>query len=241
MSRFICIVLAIIILVAFSGCSAPVAAGDATVPAHTVDIITASVSATVTETPGTTQPDVTATAPPDDTSQPEGPKTTDVTGTKGTTSTPEPIATPSNGGTLSVNPVIGKVDMSEYLTLRKTASSSAESLTQIPKDGEFTVLQVETGKKWLKVKYEDMTGYVEAKYVKVGSDDGDRVCTVFCNSVLNVRKGAGTSHDIIGSIGSGTSLIVKSISTVGSKKWYAVEIGSSTGYVIAQYCRIAED
>jgi uncharacterized protein YgiM (DUF1202 family) len=82
---------------------------------------------------------------------------------------------------------------------------------------------------------------VPAKYVAVGSDEGDRVCTVFCDSVLNVREGAGTSHDVIGSIGSGTSLIVKSKTTVGGKTWYKVEIGSSTGYVIAQYCRIAED
>ncbi len=246
MPKYLIMVLAVLLLASLCGCDeSPASGGGQTEPVHTLEIITDNPSSTVMKTPddtataspGITQPDDTASVQPENTAKTETPET----GTPDPTKTPKPTATPSGGGSLTVEPVIGKADVDDHLTLRKSASSTSQSLAEIPKDGEFTVLMVETGKKWLKVKYEEQTGYVQAKYVTVGSDDGDRVCTVFCNSVLNVRKGAGTKYDVIGSVSYGTNLIVKSKKTVSGKTWYEVEIGSSTGYVISTYCRIAED
>ncbi len=250
MPKYRIIVMAGLLLVLLSGCDeAPVSAGDQTEPAQTLRFVTDSPAATDLETPAATasvepatiQPDPTGSAQPDLTTQPDDTGDPGEEDTPKPTQSPKPTADPSGGSSLSIDPVIGKADVSEHLTLRKSASTSAKSLAQIPKDAEFTVLMVETGKKWLKVKYDGKTGYVQAKYVTVGSDDGDRVCTVFCNSALNVREEAGTDHDVIGSVRSGTSLIVKSKTTVGGKTWLEVELGSSKGYVIAQYCRLAED
>ncbi len=254
MPKYMIMVLAVLLLVALGGCDeSPASGGGQIEPAHTLEFVTVSpsTSATVMETPGntasaapdTTQPDETASVSPDGTTQPDNTSETEnsETDTPDPTKTVKPTTTPSGTGSLSVEPVIGKADVNDHLTLRKSASTTSKSLAEIPKDGEFTVLMVETGKKWLKVKYEDQTGYVQAKYVQVGSNDSDRVCTVFCNSALNVREGAGTKFDVIGSVAYGTTLIVKSKTTVSGKVWYEVEVGSSTGFVSAQYCRIAED
>ena len=248
MYRTISLVLVLFLLIGLCGCGeAPVAGSFTTAPVNTIDISTAgpngtgaantdgleSTNPSETESPDTTEPEGTATAQPEDTQTPED------TDTEEATATPKPT-TPPNEGVLSVDPVIGKPNVSEYLTLRKTASTTSESLAQIPKDGEFTVVMVETGKKWLKVEYDGKTGFVPFKYVSVGSEDGDLVCTVFCDSVLNVRDGAGTGHDVIGSVEYGTNLIVKSKATSGGKTWYKVEIGSTVGYVSAQYCRLSQ-
>lgn len=255
MSRYVSIVLAVLLLFAFSGCDeAPVIGGGDTTPPASADGVGATDALGTAANPGdtatappadATQPGGTGTAPPADATQPEtaatGTAAEAPTGTPAATATPQPGSeSPGDADSLKVDPVTGKANVSETLTLRKTASSSAESVAKIPKDGEFTVIQVETGKKWLKVEYDGKEGYVQARYVSVGSKDTDRVCTVFCNSVLNVRNGAGTGHDVIGSVKPGTNLVVTSKTSVSGQTWYKVALGSSSGYVIAKYCRISE-
>jgi uncharacterized protein YgiM (DUF1202 family) len=242
----ISIVLILFLLVVSAGCDETSVNGMGTAPPPSAGESTATGASEAT-TEDTMLPQDTSSVSPTDTAEsdstatisPGGSSTISPTDTPDTSASPVPTSGLKDSDSMSVGPVVGKANVSEHLTLRKTASADGESLAQIPKDGEFTVLQVETGKKWLKVKYDDKTGYVQAKYVSIGSGD-DRVCTVFCNSALNVRDGAGTSHKVIGSVASGTTLVVKAKLSVSGKTWYKVEIGASTGYVIAQYCRIAE-
>ena len=67
----------------------------------------------------------------------------------------------------------------------------------------------------------------------VGVDDASwRAGTVTGNDV-NLRKGAGTSTDVIGSLDKGDTVTILS----KSKNWYQVKAGSKTGYVSADYLK----
>jgi hypothetical protein len=143
-----------------------------------------------------------------------------------------------DGSAITPAEITGKPDVDEYLTLRSSASSTASKVAEIGKDEEFTILQVSTNKAWLKVKYSDKTGYVMAKYVTIGSDSDNKICTV-TSETLNVRSGAGTSKDIIGTLKSGDTVIVTSTVTASGEKWYKIVTGDTEGYIFANNCRLA--
>lgn len=197
-----------------------------------------------TDTAGATDPagsataSASATAAGTETSTPEA--TASPTAEVSATATPEP--TTGSSGEEDKSPITpaeikGKPDVNEYLPLRKTASSTAEELGKIQKDEEFTILQVSTNKSWLKVKYNDKTGYVLAKYVTVGSGESDKVCTI-ATDTLNVRSGAGKSKTIVGTLKSGDTVIVTDTVTASSEKWYKIKVGDKEGYVFATNCRL---
>lgn len=181
----------------------------------------------------TVQPDDTATPAPTDTLAPDD--------TSATPDTASPTDTSSAPKTLSVKKVTGKANVTDYLPLRSSASSTASILVKIPKDGSFTITKVMTDTAWLKVTYSGKTGYVLAKYVTVGSGSGDKVCTVSTSSTLNVRDGAGKKYKIIGVLKANATLIVTDVVTVSSDKWCKVTIGKSTGYINAAYCRLSSN
>lgn len=181
----------------------------------------------------TVQPDATATPDSGETAQP------DATASAAPTATPDSGSSSSGGDASALTPeaIKGTPDVNEYLPLRESASSTGTELAKIQKDEEFTVVQVSTNKAWLKVKYNDKTGYVMAKYVKIGSGS-DKVCTV-TSSTINVRSGAGKTKDIVGTLKSGDTVVVTDTVTASSETWYKITIGDTTGYVFAQYCRLS--
>ena len=236
--RFVSFTLVITTVILFSGCDEQVLGPGNTMPASTPPAATGPADT------GTTAPDAT-TAPPDATSAPpETVAPTDTpsaapTGTPDSGASPTPTAAPDTGS-LTVPDVVGKANTTDKLTLRSKASSSGSAVAEIPREGEFTVLSVETGKKWLKVKYDGKEGFVPVKSVLLGGDEDTRVCMVISDGNLNVRSGAGTKNDVIGTVKTGSNLLVTSKTTVDGQTWYKVAIGDTTGYVIAKYCRISE-
>jgi hypothetical protein len=243
----------LVMLAALSACGeAPANGSGGTLPpSSATDAVETLPEETATDTPeptSTIEPIDTATDAPEDTADPEDTSSaaptdaeTDTATEADASPTPSPTSqSEEDTGALEIPPVVGTAKVENSLTLRSTASSSASSLAQIPKDAEFTVVRVESNKKWLKVKYDDKQGYVPFKYVSLGDDEDALVCTVVSNSALNVRGGAGTGADVIGSAKSGTNFVMLSKTTVSGQTWYEVQIGDKTGYVSAKYCRISE-
>ncbi len=164
------------------------------------------------------------------------------------TKTAKPSATPSADASsdgdetadkaLSVKKITGTAQVSDYLSLRSSASSTAKVLVKIEKDKKFTITGVNKDSKWLKVEYSGKSGYVLAKYVKVNGNSKNKVCMIISSGALNVRSGAGTTHKLLGTVKSGTALVVTEVIKASPDNWYKVILSGSTGYVNAKYCRI---
>jgi uncharacterized protein YgiM (DUF1202 family) len=139
---------------------------------------------------------------------------------------------------LQADPITGTADVTSYLPLRASPSSTSAMLKKIPKDGSFTVIKVAQNAQWLKVSYSGETGYVFSKYVKIGGDAANRVCTVTSGAV-NMHTGAGKKFDVLGILENGATVIVTAQAKASSYTWYEVSAGDKKGYVCAVYCRIS--
>ncbi|MGM9988393.1 MAG: SH3 domain-containing protein [Bacillaceae bacterium] len=155
-----------------------------------------------------------------------------------TTTTTPPVTT-------NTNYEIIKSDVN----LRDKASWSGKSLAVIKK-GQAVKAQVHNND-WMKVTYNGKTGYVAKEYVKItttqkpneevrppSNPDANVTPPVQVNyeyvvttTTLNVRSGASTKHQIIGTVKNGEKLDVKE-SVMG---WYKINYKGKTGYVSAGY------
>ncbi len=192
-----------------------------------------------------TEPDQSADAgddPSDESDQPEDEDSPAPTKTAKPSASPSADASSagdeSSGKALSVKKITGSAQVSEYLSLRSSASSSAKVLTKIQKDKKFTITGVSKDSDWLKVEYSGKSGYVLAKYVKVNGSSKNKVCMIISSGALNVRSGAGTTHKLLGTVKSGTTLVVTEVVKASPDNWYKVVLSGGTGYVNAKYCRI---
>ncbi len=105
-----------------------------------------------------------------------------------------------------------------------------------------SVTVVETLDGWYKVTSGNVTGYVSARYITLGtapqpaaevrgSTAPDPQKGYVSTSALNVRSGPGTDHDKIGSLGYGDTVTI-----VGEEDgWYQITSGSLAGYVSKEY------
>ena len=119
-----------------------------------------------------------------------------------------------------------KVITADAVNFRSGPSTSYSSLGKLNKGDKVEYLG-ESGS-WVKVKYNNKTGYVYGSYV--GDDTSATIKYVTATS-LNVRSGAGTSYSILGSLSKGTKVEV--ISTANG--WSKINYNGSTGYVSSQY------
>lgn len=197
-----------------------------------------------TSPPLTGSPTVTAKATATETLSSESPTATATetapaeTATEAPSATPQPTQTPGETETMTVPPIEGKADVSDYLSLRKSASASSEKLEEIPKDGTFKILEVSSAdKKWLKVEYSGKTGYVNANWVAIGEGGTDKVCTVN-TYMLKVRSGAGMTNPEIGVLKQGDTVLWLSETTVSDTVWCKIRVGDVTGYVSKKYCLV---
>lgn len=174
---------------------------------------------------------------PQDTSSPAPTKTAKPSATPSADASP--AGSESSGKALSAKKVTGTAQVSDYLSLRSSASATAEVVTKIPKDGKLTITGVNKDSTWLKVTYSGKSGYVLAKYVLVNGASGDKVCMAINSGSLNVRSGAGTTHKLLGVLKSGTTMVVTEVVKASPDNWYKVLLSGTTGYVNAKYCRIA--
>ncbi len=206
-----------------------------------------------TTAPATASPTATASPSPSPTptADPSATATTTATGSSGepsATASPTPTATITTAPTATptptpvpaptLKPCVGKANVTTYLSLRKTPSTSAAILAKIPRGGAVIVNAVYTNQSWLKVTYSGKVGYVMAQYIVIGGSDRYRAGTVTASS-LAVRKAAGSGYAALGTIRSGNTAIVAASVKVGTVTWYRILYGSGSGFVDGRYIRLS--
>lgn len=123
------------------------------------------------------------------------------------------------------------------LRLRGEANTSSATLAFASKGSRVTI-EEDAGNGWYKVTYNDEVGYMSGEWLNVVLDSGEVIQSeevlkgTVTAGVLNVRSGAGTDFDKIGSLKQGT--VVNIVENCGNG-WYEVSTDAITGYVSAQY------
>ena len=118
-----------------------------------------------------------------------------------------------------------KVITADAVNFRSGPSTSYLSLGSFNKGDKVEYLG--TSGSWVKVKYNNKTGYVYGSYV----GNYATITQYVTAATLNVRSGAGTSYSVLGSLSKGTKVEV--ISTTNG--WSKINYNGSIGYVSSQY------
>lgn len=141
-------------------------------------------------------------------------------------------------GTAAAGPIGTAVVTADSLRLRSEASTGASTLAQASKGSTVTV-EEDAGNGWYKVTYGGKTGYMSGEWLTISLNNGDVIPAaqgtkasqprgLITTSVLNVRSGAGTTYDKVGTLRAGT--VVDIIADVGNG-WYQID----SGYISADY------
>ena len=128
----------------------------------------------------------------------------------------------------------------DSLRLRSTDSTTSTTLAQAPKGSTVTV-EEKAGDGWYKVTYDGKTGYMSGDWLTVSLNDGTVLPAaqgtepelkrgVVNTAVLNVRSGAGTNYEKVGSLRSGATVDI--LADLGNG-WYQIE----SGYISAEYIK----
>ncbi len=122
--------------------------------------------------------------------------------------------------------------------LRAEANTSSATLTTVAEGQNVAV----TGgvKGWYQVEYDGQAGYMSADYmVMVDNYEGELgYCAVDTEGDnLNIRAGAGTQFDILGSIPDGTVVAIEGV----TDGWLKVTYKGVTGYISTDYVKHAKE
>ena len=131
----------------------------------------------------------------------------------------------------------------DSLRLRSEANTTSSTIVQAPKGSSVTV-EESVGNGWYKVTYGSKTGYMSGDWLTVSLNDGTvlpaaqgteaaKTRGLVTASVLNVRSGADTSYDKVGSLKAGT--VVDIVADLGNG-WYQI----SSGYVSSEYITLVD-
>lgn len=144
----------------------------------------------------------------------------------------------------------GKVTEAEGVNIRSSYDTSSSKVGAIPQYGIVTVT---------KEKYTDSASYAaDTRWYYVESSYGDgwvradlltityTNCEAVANSSANVRKGAGTGFETVGSVKDGDAVTVRLItypasSDLEEKAWYKVLYGGYNRYIFAKYVDLEEN
>ena len=155
---------------------------------------------------------------------------------------------PSNPG--SSTQKTGKVTAS-ILNVRSGAGTSYKVIGSLKNGATVTIVETKNG--WYKIKYGSSYGYVSSSYIKINSTSSNgspnnsgstarppsnsgniQKTGKVTASILNVRSGAGTSYEVIGSLKNGSTVTI-----VETKNgWHKIKYGNSYGYVSGNYVKI---
>ncbi|MDE6591332.1 MAG: SH3 domain-containing protein, partial [Oscillospiraceae bacterium] len=126
----------------------------------------------------------------------------------------------------------------DSLRMRSEANTTSEILVKAPK-GSTVTIEEDAGNGWYKVTYGTETGYMSGEWLTVTLEDGTVIPAaegvepeqsrgLVTTSVLNVRAGADTSYEKVGTLKAGT--VVDIIADLGNG-WYQID----SGYISAEY------
>lgn len=137
---------------------------------------------------------------------------------------------PSSGSTGSAigSAVVSNPLDTQVLFLRSEPSTASESLGYYRNGTTVTLLKKLDG--WYKVKVDGKTGYMMAKYLKVGDEIASGTATVYNpngNSYVNFRSAASLNASVIRTISVGTKIDVLDKGV----DWTKTEIDGVTGYI----------
>ena len=139
--------------------------------------------------------------------------------------------------------------------MRSGASTSSSIIGTYGKGTQMTVTGVNGN--WYAVSYNGKTGYVSSDYMSLSNSAaaGNTAANTTANNTSNensnvsgktgsiigtsvrMRSGAGTNYEILGTYSNGVKLTV-----LGSENgWYKVSYNGKTGYIKADYVRVAPD
>jgi len=140
----------------------------------------------------------------------------------------------------------GKIKVSGSLNVRKGAGTSYAKLGTLKNGAQVKV----TGSKgnWYAIDYNGKTGYVSGDYVVKAEESDDKTDDTAFESFdgkvkissgsLRMRKGAGTSHEVVAKLKNGAKVKV----TGESGSWYKIDYDGKAGYVSKSYIvKVTED
>lgn len=114
------------------------------------------------------------------------------------------------------------------LNVREGAGTQSEKIGSLSR-GEV-VKGEDTGSGWIRIEYEGKTAYISAQYVQRVDAGCEKTVTVLCRR-LNVRAGADTRFEKVGSASRGDELCV-----VGEQNgWYEVLYNGGSAWICAKY------
>ena len=126
------------------------------------------------------------------------------------------------------------------LRLRSEGTTQSATLAYAPRSAQVTILSA-VSENWYKVTYDGVEGYMSAEWLDVDLSGSDGSTSnevveprqaVVTDGPLNVRAGAGTSFDKVGTLQKGDIVTVTDESMEG---WYGVTCGDVSGYVSSEY------
>ena len=146
------------------------------------------------------------------------------------------IVTPVKTKAATANSKAGMVTVgSGWINVRSSASTSSSILKTFG-NGRYLTLVSKSGD-WWKVEYQkDTYGYCHSDYITVVSTDVKTVNII--SGSLNIREGAGTSYDKIGTLKKGDTVIVLSSSNGWSRVLHS---GNKVGFVSSKYLSTTSD
>lgn len=114
------------------------------------------------------------------------------------------------------------------VNIRSEASTTASIVGTGTKGTTYNVISQENG--WAKIETADgLVGYMNLGYFSVSASE--RVNVTITGSAVNVRAGAGTNYDVIGTAYKGQSFPV-----LGKENgWYKISFNSASGFVSGDY------
>lgn len=124
------------------------------------------------------------------------------------------------------------------LNIRNEGTTSSTVLGSIPKGAKFKFNYVNSDYLgWLCITYNGVTGYVSAKYAQEVREEAKQVVKygIVKASTLNVRDGAGTQFNVIGSVFEEEKVRIKWTVTGWHYIVYNTNSGVKEGYVSADY------
>ncbi|HAE44536.1 MAG TPA: hypothetical protein DCG37_02910 [Lachnospiraceae bacterium] len=128
------------------------------------------------------------------------------------------------------------VKCKEYITLRASASTSAEALDRIPLYAQVTYIG-DARNGFLYVIYDGQSGYALEEYLDEYEPQvaiGQYMTVAYCKQSITLRKKPSTKADEICQIPLGD--VVYAIKDAGNG-FYMVTYGNKTGYVLSEYLR----
>ena len=154
----------------------------------------------------------------------------------------QPAAPAAAPGTLQVAAAkrVTQIKTTSNLNMRSGSSTASRVILTIPKNKTVAV-KSQASNGWYQVTYDKKTGWISNKYVKVTKTAATGGTTssakrvklwVTPKSTMNIRKGAGTGHAVVGKLSKGQPAYASSKTANG---WYKISTQGKTGWVSGAY------